>query len=544
MRLIPPAPADRTTGSERKVFSLLAQCSLGQNAYALSALNLAEHDYKRWGEIDFLIAMPEGLISLEVKGGEVSCANGVWRFEDRLGRRVEKREAPLAQAQSAHSSLVKNYLLHPFGDAFLRQVPSGFAVVFPFTPAQRGRGLLGGPEMPPELVGFAENVVNAKAIEAFLRGVLAYWRKHMRASYKEWTPEEVKRVVQTLRPSVDRLEPLSLIVARVRQEMLELTKDQYRVLDYLETAPRVLCTGGAGTGKTLIAVECLRREEDAILITGTPMLATHLRAGNVPDPSRIWSFEEVLGKQVELTGQFKTLIVDEGQQITNFPDFKVLERVLGKSLSEGRWRWFADSNRQLSSTSKFAPSANDSLEGWAAVRPHLQVNCRNTPQIVQAVEFLTGAAIGETLVKGSGPAVAYSSSDTQQGCANEAGEQIRAWIRDGEVKPGQILCLSTFALERSSIPSIACSAGLKAVEWKPGWESRPEYPTQLGAATIEDFRGVEAPFVVLCDPGDDDSGFVSNLYIAMTRANFALFIACVRRSREALALRRISKPNK
>jgi hypothetical protein len=88
--------------------ALLAQASLGQHAFALSALNLAEHDYKRWGEIDFLIVMEDALIALEVKGGAVSCSNGTWRFEDRIGRRIEKRESPLAQAQSAYSSLDKN----------------------------------------------------------------------------------------------------------------------------------------------------------------------------------------------------------------------------------------------------------------------------------------------------------------------------------------------------------------------------------------------------------------------------------------------------
>ena len=142
MRLIPHSPAERATGSERKVFALLSQVSLGQNAFALSALNLAEHDYKRWGEIDFFIVAPELVLALEVKGGTVDCVDGTWSFEDRLGRRIKKREAPLAQAQSAFSSLVKNYVVPIFGDSFLSRVPTGFATVFPFMciPTQVDRG--------------------------------------------------------------------------------------------------------------------------------------------------------------------------------------------------------------------------------------------------------------------------------------------------------------------------------------------------------------------------------------------------------------------
>lgn len=69
MRMIPPIPPDGATGSEKKIFSLLAQVSLGQGAYALSSLNLAKHDSQRWGEIDFVLVFDKGLLAIEVKGG-------------------------------------------------------------------------------------------------------------------------------------------------------------------------------------------------------------------------------------------------------------------------------------------------------------------------------------------------------------------------------------------------------------------------------------------------------------------------------------------
>ena len=542
MRLVPAAPNDRATGSELHVFSLLAQCNLGEFAFALSSLNLAEHDYKRWGEIDFLIAMPEGLIALEVKGGEVSCTNGIWRFEDRIGRRVEKREAPLAQAQAAYSSLIKSYLAPALGESLLRQVPSGFAVVFPFSARDRCLQLIGGPEMPAEIVGFAEDVASAKGLESFIRRTIGYWRQRMRHAYQPWKPEDVKRLVKSLRPSVDRVEPLSLSMARARLEMLSLTGEQYKILDYLETAPRVLCSGGAGTGKTLIAAECLRRERNAVLVTGTSTLAKHLRAENLQAPGRIFSFEEIVAMRGAHAGRFDVLIVDEGQQITNFAAFEVLESLLAKPLSDSRWRWFSDANRQLSSTSNFQPEAQSAIAGWASVRPSLSINCRNTPQIVHAVELITGGILGHTRAKGSGPIVQYASSDDAQGCLQEAAGAIRKWTQDGEVNPGQVICLSARPFAQSSIPEVALLAGLEAMAWQPGWESNRAFPKYLGAATIDAFRGLEAPFAVLCDLGEDSPDFMSNLYLAMTRANFGLFVGCRRQAREKLVLSRMGSP--
>ena len=90
--------------------------------------------------------------------------------------------------------------------------------------------------------------------------------------------------MSSLRPSFDRVPPLSLTLSLIREEQCELTEDQYKFLDYMENAPRVLCTGGAGCGKTFLAVEALRRDRDEqpLLVTGTRTLAQYLRTSNVP----------------------------------------------------------------------------------------------------------------------------------------------------------------------------------------------------------------------------------------------------------------------
>ena len=76
MLITPPVVHNFKSNAERKIFKMLEQLDLGKHAFALHSLNLTEHEYKRWAEIDFIIAWEEGVFALEIKGGRVSCHDG------------------------------------------------------------------------------------------------------------------------------------------------------------------------------------------------------------------------------------------------------------------------------------------------------------------------------------------------------------------------------------------------------------------------------------------------------------------------------------
>ncbi|MDB5974671.1 MAG: hypothetical protein JWR07_1431 [Nevskia sp.] len=542
MRMIPPSPAETSTGSERKVFSLLAQSSFGPDAYALTSLNLAEHEYQRWGEIDFFLVLPCGLIALEVKGGEVDCIDGVWRFEDRRGRVIKKNVSPIAQAQAGYSSVFNKYL-KPSLPAIAPRITGGFCAVFPAATRESIQHLLGGTEMPPALIGTKEDCANPAAFMKFISSVSQYWVDHKRGSAPILGKEELRAIVQSLRPSVDRVQPLSLCLQRVRDEQLSLTADQYRLLDYLAASPRLVCTGGAGTGKTFIALECLRREigNNPVFVTGTPLLAAHLRASNVVDPERIFSFEELAARRHGLRGAFSSLIVDEGQQITSRGALEIFADVLGTPFSTAHWRWFSDPNLQVSGSSDFDPDVHASLLQWAEAAPYLPENCRNTPQIIEAVEFLTGARLGSTKVRGIGPKVEYAKESHPQGIIDEIARRIQRWVGEDAIPAGEIVLLSMRPVGISSIPAIARAAGLDFAEWKPGWTEQAAYPAKLGASSIEQFRGIEAPVAVLCDLHGSFADVERALYLGMTRANFGMFVALDQTTSGQFIARRLSQ---
>jgi hypothetical protein len=519
---------------------LLGQVSYGQDAYALASLNLAEHEYQRWGEIDFFVVTPEGMLAIEVKGGAVDCIDGIWRFEDRRGRVVKKSISPIAQAQGGYSSLMTNYIKPAFS-GLADRVPSGFCALFPAAERSSVESIIGGPEMPAELVGTKEDCANPAALKAFLDRVFEYFRTRMKFRASTLRGDDARRVVALLRPSFDRVPPLASSMKQAREDQFALTEDQYRLLDFLETAPRILCTGGAGSGKTFIAVECLRRElaNNPVFVTGTENLALHLRASEPRLAARIFTYQELVAKSQELRGAFSTLVVDEGQQVTQEEAITHFSSVLGKPLEVARWRWFADPHHQVSSTSRFDPVVQARLLSWAGVHPVLPDNCRNTPQIVRTVEFLTGLGIGKTRTKGQGPEVDYAHSTDPANLLRETADKIRQWIDKDEIPPGDIALLTMAPLAHSSIPAIAAAAGLGYAKWKPGWNTQIRYPSLLAACTIEEFRGLEAPFVVLCDLGGDFAELERAFYLGLTRANFGIFISCEAGTKEAFVTQRL-----
>ena len=70
---------------EKHVFELLEDIKISSHDVALHSLNLTnrERDRKRWHEIDFLIISCKGIFALEVKGGPVSCNEGIWKYRKR-----------------------------------------------------------------------------------------------------------------------------------------------------------------------------------------------------------------------------------------------------------------------------------------------------------------------------------------------------------------------------------------------------------------------------------------------------------------------------
>ena len=105
---------------------------------------------------------------------------------------------------------------------------------------------------------FPQNRNNFKNIERWLKCFFNYWQAKP-ANKAELSSKDISGLKQFLRPDFELIEPLHAVLSKLEDSAVQLTEDQYKYLDIVSANKRVLCSGGAGTGKTFLAAELARR---------------------------------------------------------------------------------------------------------------------------------------------------------------------------------------------------------------------------------------------------------------------------------------------
>lgn len=500
----------------------------------MHSLNLAEHQYKKCGEIDFVVLGPPGLFVLEVKGGRIGCQNGVWTFTDRYGRERRKAEGPFAQAQSAAFSLLDR-LKTMVGAGELPRLVLGWAAVFPdqeFTERSV--------EWAPEMVLDERACRTASDLERALRRLIRYWTD--KSGARSLSEHQVEVLQKAMRPEFDLVPSLRIRGERIDLELESLTNAQYRLLDIVQDNDRILCAGGAGTGKTFLAAEVARREAAAgrsvVVICRSPILARFLgdQPGLNADRCRVSTLQNLGSGQ-----RYDCLVVDEAQDLMNLDDLARMDELLVGGLDRGRWRLFYDANNQSGVLGRFDPSAMHLLLEASPARVGLPDNCRNTRDIVTEVQLMTGADIGVSSA-GAGIPVEYTFWTTPEEAASQLSAHLESLLKDG-VDPRHITVLSPSSPEKSCVMRLPPKllSKLKVLDS----QTVTDPPQGIGFAAIRDFKGLENRFVCVTDITDLRSSVeaVNTLYVAMTRPRAGLWLGVRADLRSEVKPVRVARPS-
>ena len=324
--------------------------------------------------------------------------------------------------------------------------------------------------------------------------------------------------------------PLHVSVHDVEARIVRLTEDQLRWVDAIEENPRVICSGGAGTGKTMLALELAKRwcadKKKTVLACHSPWLKSYLERHSVP------GLTVSLADSIHLTARragidkFDALIVDEGQDILNMDALVQLDSCLHGGISGGRWCFFHDTNNQSGLCGSYVPDAYEYLESFCPTRIPLNKNCRNSLPILQRIQGDLDADVGNSGV-GDGPAV-------REVCVADADSAIQALekelhdLMDVEGFPrGDIVVLSPLPFAQSWASSL--SENLRnSISVLDDTSPRNMNRHTIGFAQIGDFKGLESEVVVLVDmpkPGHSES-LLSLHYVGMSRARALLSMVC------------------
>jgi hypothetical protein len=491
------------------------------------------------GEADFVIAHPQhGVLILEVKGGLISMGpsgnDHQWYSTSQSGR-VNKIQDPAEQAERSRRALSQWLEDDPRTGRFRYAIFP--AVALPDSVV--GRDVR--PDAPADIFLDMRHLDN---VEARLLEIFGYWKSHADASNQRMDGKPaVDALVELLVPT-RKLQPrVADIFERERRKIDELTQNQFRILRQLRGHRRAAIVGGAGTGKTMLAMEkagqladggyrvlflCFNKhlaewvgknlKHDNIMVATFHGLVGHARNWTKLYDASKMGWEEFTQKAPDLLLDaasimrsadsglhdkfFDAIIVDEAQDFEDTWWYPVPDML--KDPQNGVFYVFFDNNQRL-----YSQISNIPIEGEPF---YLDENCRNTQHIHAS---LTPYTRDETLCIGpEGRPVEVIAAADKSAAHRELQRLLHRLVNEDGIRSEDILLLTPASEKRS--------------QWKNDeqlgnfiltWNMETEMELAIRVCTIYRYKGLESAVIILTEL-DQRREEISNqlIYVGLSRA--------------------------
>lgn len=515
MRMIPPV-FDQTNSSsaERLIFDLLTNIHIEGWDQCFHSVNLPEHSRQRECEIDFLLLGERGMMAIEVKGGAVSCNDGVWTTTSKNGRPHRLMRSPFDQAREARHALEKR-MSGLIGNDVVNGTVIGHCVVFPEIDFD-----VAGLEWEPT-TAIDQRCMSPEGLASALDEAGRYWERKQ-AHRTPLATDAVTALSQAIRPFFDRVQGFRTQGRLIEAQLHELTERQYRLLDLSASNQRLMLEGGAGTGKTLLAAELTRRlafaGHDVALTCHSNVLASFLQRQKGLAPGNVIPFA-LLGNAAP--DSLDAVIVDEAQDVINENDLAVLDRVLRGGLTDGVWKLLLDVNNQRGLVGAFEDPAMKRLMDLRPAHMKLTENCRNTPPIVAATHERTAADLGTTALSFGEP-VEFIGGEPMAAAARAA--RVLEDFEESGVALHDVVLLSPHPFSASLFAAMPAEWRVRVDVLDLSRHRRGD-AGRVGFARVADFKGLERRYVLLEEPADPQTDEARRvLYVGMTRARAGLWV--------------------
>jgi hypothetical protein len=477
--------------AEVKVYDLLSE-KLGAGwtvFYSRPWLGMTPSGEEKDGECDFVVMHPaHGYIAIEVKGGGISHdpKTNSWLSRDRDGIR-HKIKNPIGQAVASKHELLKQVKkLNSWHGRYVRQ---RHGVIFTDTESPPYNL---GPDGPREIFCCRNELPDiAKWIKARLIG----------GNAADLGADGIRSFEELLASPLLLRVPLAHYLDDDEQAIAALTPQQFHILDSVQHLERVAAGGGAGTGKTIVAMEdavrLSRRGLKTMLLCLSVPLAAHMRerlskvepaisvrsltelcaelGGCLPAaPSSHVDTEKGIDRLLSAVREnaslrFDAIIVDEAQ------DFRTHWWIaVDELLRDPRQSWlhaYFDTNQSI-----YGDIAKE-LKALQIIPIHLTRNLRNTQAIhAKASHFYKGIPISA-----DGPAgmeVEWHSCPTAR-IAEMAASSARRLAINEKVPPEDIVILAVNDIMLGTI------------------RNRSGFPNGVSVSTVRDFKGLERKVIIV-----------------------------------------------
>ena len=517
----------------------------------------ADHRGLRDGEADLVIAHPErGILVIEVKAGQIARdGHGRW-----WAGTHQLNPTPFEQASAnLHALLGK---LRDLPDAPSAWHPiAGAAVALPDVDLESaGRHLrLLGPEVETDLIldhgrllPDADGAATTRKALDKIFDLIAGQSAQLRAPGEQG----IALLEQLLHTPTELRSLLRSEIAEGQEELTRLTEEQHHVLRELSRVRRAEIRGGAGTGKTMLAIEkarqlvgqgyrtllvCFNQPLARMLADATADLARTgllrvstfhqlcedlgraagtLPARPSPIPAEWWTktLPEALYAAIEVEGgTYHALVIDEGQDF-EADWFDALQLLLVDPADDVMYV-FHDPAQAL--------YRDDVVERLGLMPRDLVWNCRNPQAIHEAVARLADGGLSADALRPGGRAPELIEVSTPA----ETLEALRTLLfrlrHDEKVAARDIVVLNGVGLDHSDVwrqrrfGSETLWNGQVDADGRPNGLAAelvpPRPPGTILCDSIRRFKGLERAVVILTELRPDDARLERLLYVGMSR---------------------------
>jgi ATP:corrinoid adenosyltransferase len=510
-------------------------------------------DRAQEGEADFICLHRErGMLVVECKGKGVRLTGrGGWERTHHDGSTSPLERSPFDQAQDQMHDLVKE--LKPrvtklFPDH--RGFPFVFGYAAAFPRAQMKEQLL-PLHIQSDLVYDASDLAD---IPARVLRTLEFWSQADERTVRPLDPIQFKNFRRkALHPKLDISPCLAADIAADQRKLVRLTEEQARAITGLLANRRFRVRGGAGTGKTMLALEAAGRLADegarVLLICFNKALAQSLRETvqaetytggsvhattfhklcfhasfahnnkplDVPSDAEaranFWSeeapFAVLQALEADKLDRYDAIVVDEGQDF-HASWWEVLNELL-RDAKEGKLLAFYDPYQNIFGDADYVPT------DWPVF--HLTRNLRNTQAIARVVQQLGDETLEPNPYGPPGEPPIVHAQESPGRMRKLLDGIITKLTKNQNLAPDQITILSPRSPANSSLADTQKLAG-HPVSHKPNDRKGAVLHTTIGA-----FKGLESDVILLIDIDPDHERSSRNArYVAASRARHRLVV--------------------
>ena len=502
--------------------------------YSSPWLGMDRYGNERDGECDFLIAHPKlGILAIEVKGGEISFDPKARQWRSKSAQKITfDIKDPVEQARSAKHELLdklkKSKKWKP------RRIHTSHGIIFPDA-VLKAKDL--GADRPAKI--FCASRRFRKDLEQWIKERMSF--NNLPEGCHPLGTDGIRALEHLLALPFCLNHSIAVTIDGIEEEISTLEQSQYFILDYISGIPRALIRGGAGTGKTVLAMEaavrsarggkrtlltCYNRplansmahqlgEEVNLKVAGFHSLCGAMATeSGTPKPEGGGRdfydtvLPDILDKSMQARPDLKwdTVIVDEGQ------DFQQNWWVAIDSClkAKGELRIFLDSNQRLYNRDSILPGELDT------VPVPLTRNLRNTVQIHKAASV---HYIGDDFQSGGpeGVAINWIEENNHEARLKCTISTLTGLLHEQDLDVGDIAVLVNAQDDKNAIREKCGKLAMPVAEAK---ELEPE---KVVVDTVRSFKGLERPVIILLS-GDAEVARKELAYVAFSRARAHLYV--------------------